>query len=112
MALIIAAISILFIFCLVIAVKAKKNRPVFNDEQLLNQHRRFLEDLEASRKYIGASYLNASEKGSAAERELTRRGYDVHQLLAERFAAERDGRPMDWHACRRMNAPRREEPGN
>ncbi|MEX2618540.1 MAG: hypothetical protein WD767_20845 [Alphaproteobacteria bacterium] len=105
MALTIAAITIIFILCLLVAVKAAKNPPVFTDEQLLNQHRRFLGDLEASRKYIGAGYLNAREKGSAAERELVLRGYDVGRLLAERFAAERDGRPMDWQACRTVKGP-------
>ncbi|MDA0662238.1 MAG: hypothetical protein O3B08_05320 [Proteobacteria bacterium] len=110
MALTIAAITIIFILCLLVAIRVAKNRPVFTDEQLLNQHRRFLEDLESSRKYIGASYLNAREAGSAAERELTGLGYDVARLLAERFAAERDERPMDWQACRRPGGARPQDP--
>lgn len=100
MALTIAIVTILFITFAVYAYRAKADFPTFTDEQLLNQHRRFLEDLESSRKYIGATYLHSVEKGSAAQTELVLRGYDVDMLLRERVMAEREGRAINWSACR------------
>ena len=99
MAIIIAAITVVFIICLVIALKARDNYPVFTDEQLLNQHYRFLGELEASRRHFSTNYLLGKQKGSPAEHELARRGYDIKKLLTERQAAEREGRAMNWQAC-------------
>jgi hypothetical protein len=100
MALTIAIIVVLFVACAIYAYKAKGNIPNFTDEQLLNQHRRFLAELESSRSYIGATYFHSVEKGSPAQAELTLRGYDVTKLLQERASAEREDRPMDWDSCR------------
>ena len=99
MALTIVAITIVFIVCAIIAYKAKATYPTFTDEQLLNQHLRFLDDLDSSRSYIGATYFHEIEKGSPAERELALRGYDVAALLSERAAAKRENRAIDWKAC-------------
>ncbi len=74
MALTIALITIVVAACAVYAYKAKAQFPTFTDEQLLNQHCRFLDELELSRKYIGATYFHAAEKGSPAEAELRQRG--------------------------------------
>lgn len=104
MALTIAIITILFAACAVYAYKAKSDFPTFTDEQLLSQHRRFLNELESSRKYIGATYFHSVEKGSPAQAELMLRGYDVDQLLRERVTAEREDRPMNWNACRTSSA--------
>ena len=100
MVLTIVAIVIVFVVCSIIAYKAKATYPTFTDEQLLNQHIRFLEDLESARKYIGATYFYEVEKGSPAERELTLRGYDVQALLAERAIASRQTRAINWIACK------------
>ena len=101
MAYIVAALTALFIGLLVFTLRAQKRYPTFTDEQLLNQHCRFLEELEASSRYLGGKYVLEKEKGSSAEHELARRGYDVRALLAERIAAEHAGREMRWNACRR-----------
>ncbi len=100
MALTIAIIALIFGACAVYAYKAKVNFPSFTDEQLLIQHRRFLSELESSRKYIGATYFHAVEKGSPAQAELLLRGYDVAKLLQERVVAERENRPINWNHCR------------
>ena len=68
--------------------------------ELLDQHRRFLSELESSRRYIGATYFNSVEKGSPAQAELTLRGYDVEKLLRERSFAEKEDRPMNWDICK------------
>jgi hypothetical protein len=105
MALTIAIITILFVVFAVYAYRAKSNFPAFTDVQLLNQHRRFLKELESSRRYIGATYFHSVEKGSAAQAELVLRGYDVDILLRERVMAEREGRDINWDACKiRSNA--------
>ncbi|NKB55303.1 MAG: hypothetical protein GKS00_03110 [Alphaproteobacteria bacterium] len=96
----IAIITILFAACAVYAYKAKADFPTFTDEQLLNQHRRFLSELESSRSYIGATYFHAVEKGSPAQAELMLRGYDIDKLLRERVSAEQEDRPLNWNACR------------
>lgn len=101
MALTIVGICIFFIVCTVIAVKAKDRYPKFTNEQLLNQHVRFLEDLESSRKYIGATYLLQKEKGSDAAAELELRGFDVACLMRERALSERANRKMNWNTCRK-----------
>ena len=62
MSLTIAVISLIFVGCVYYAYKMKANYPTFNDEQLLDQHRRFLSELESSRRYIGATYFNSVEK--------------------------------------------------
>ncbi len=100
MALTIVAITIVFIVCAIIAYKAKANYPTFTDEQLLNQHIRFLDELDSARKYIGATYFHEVEKGSPAEHELTQRGYDVAVLLPERAAANRESRAINWDSCK------------
>ena len=100
MALTIVVITLIFIACVVYAYRAKSKFPTFTDEQLLNQHVRFLHELDSSRKYIGATYFHSKEKGSPAQAELGRRGYDVDKLLLERVAAEREGRDMNWAACK------------
>ena len=100
MALTIAIITILFVVFAVYAYKAKSDFPTFTDEQLLNQHRRFLKELEMSRRYIGATYFHSVEKGSAAQAELVLRGYDINLLLRERVMAEREGRDINWGACK------------
>ena len=100
MGLTIAIIAALFVACAIYAYKVKGQLPSFTDEQLLAQHRRFLAELESSRKYIGATYFHSVEKGSSAQAELTLRGYDVDRLLRERAVAEQDGRPMNWKSCR------------
>lgn len=100
MSLTIAVISLIFVACVIFAYKMKANYPTFTDEQLLDQHRRFLDELETSRRYIGATYFNAVEKGSPAQAELVLRGYDVEKLLRERTMAEREEREMDWSACK------------
>ena len=100
MSLTIAIISIFFIGCVYYAYKMKGNYPTFTDEQLLDQHRRFLSELESSRRYIGATYFNSVEKGSAAQAELIFRGYDVEKLLRERSFSEKEGREMNWKACK------------
>lgn len=100
MSLTIAIISIIFVGCVYYAYKMKGNYPTFTDEQLLDQHRRFLSELESSRRYIGATYFNSVEKGSAAQAELTLRGYDVEKLLRERSFADKEGREMNWDACK------------
>ena len=107
MALTIALISIVLIACAVYAYKAKAHYPEFTDTQLLNQHCRFLDELDSSRKYIGATYFHAVEKGSPAEFELTARGYDVKKLLQERMAAGREDREIHWRACRLPAAERK-----
>ena len=107
MALTIAVITVFFIACLIFAFRAKADYPTFTDEQLLNQHRRFLGELETSRKYIGATYFHAVDKGSAAEQELVKRGYDVQALLRERVEAEREERELNWAACRGSKPARR-----
>jgi len=100
MALTIAIITILFIIFAVYAYRAKSDFPTFTDQQLLNQHRRFLQELESSRRYIGATYFYNVEKGSAAQAELVLREYDVDMLLRERVMAEREGRDINWGACK------------
>lgn len=100
MALTIAIITILFIIFAVYAYRAKSDFPAFTDEQLLNQHRRFLQELDSSKRYIGATYFHSVEKGSAAQAELVLRGYDVDMLLRERVMAEREGREINWGACK------------
>jgi len=100
MSLTIAVITIFFIGCGYYAYKMKRNYPTFTKEQLLDQHRRFLSELESSRRYIGATYFNSVEKGSVAQAELTLRGYDVEKLLRERAFAEEEGREMNWNACK------------
>lgn len=100
MALTIVIIIILFILCFVVALKAKTNYPVFTNNQLLSQHRRFLNDLYRSRKYVGAAYFLQKEKGSEAEAELILRGFDVDKVLKEHRAATLADRDMDWNACR------------
>ena len=100
MSLTIAVITIFFIGCGYYAYKMKRNYPTFTEEQLLDQHRRFLSELESSRRYIGATYFNSVEKGSTAQAELTLRGYDVEKLLRERAFAEKEGRKMNWNACK------------
>ncbi len=100
MALTIAIITLIFIACTVYAYKARGDFPSFTDEQLLKQHQRFLEELESSRKYIGATYFHAVEKGSQAQAELALRGYDVAKLLQESVTAAREERPMNWNSCR------------
>ena len=105
MVLTIVAIVIVFVVCSIIAYNAKASYPTFTDEQLLNQHLRFLEELNSARKYIGATYFHESEKGSSAEHELTLRGYDVKALLAERAIANRQTRALDWNACRSIAPP-------
>lgn len=107
MALTIAIITILFIVFAVYAYRAKADFPTFTDEQLLNQHRRFLEELESSRRYIGATYFHNVEKGSAAQAELVLRGYDIDMLLRERVIAEREGRDINWGACKIKSNSRR-----
>ncbi len=107
MSLTIAVISLIFITCAVFAYKMRGNLPSFTDEQLLVQHRRFLAELESSRKYIGATYFNSIEKGSAAQAELTLRGYDVEKLLRECIFAEKEDRPMNWQACKAASKPSR-----
>lgn len=107
MALTIAIITILFLVFAVYAYRAKPDFPTFTDEQLLNQHRRFLKELESSRRYIGATYFHSVEKGSPAQAELVLRGYDVDMLLRERVMAERESREINWGACKiRPNASR------
>lgn len=100
MALTIIAIILIFIVCAVYAYRAKTKFPTFTDEQLLNQHLRFLDELESSRKYIGATYFHTIEKGSQGQAELRLRGYDVNKLLQEHAAAERDCRDMNWETCK------------
>lgn len=100
MSLTIAIISLIFVGCVYYAYKMKGNLPTFTDAQLLDQHRRFLSELESSRRYIGATYFNSVEKGSAAQTELVLRGYDVEKLLRERAFAEQEGREMNWDACK------------
>ena len=100
MALTIVIITILFIFCLVIAVKAKADYPIFTNDQLLSQHRRFLADLDRNRKYAGATYFIQKDKGSDAQAELILRGFDVDRMLKEHRAATLAKREMDWDACR------------
>lgn len=100
MSLTIAIIALFFIGGVYYAYKMKGNYPTFSDEQLLDQHRRFLSELESSRRYIGATYFNSVEKGSAAQAELMMRGYDIEKLLRERAFAEKDGREMNWNACK------------
>ena len=41
-----------------------------------------------------------SSQGSPAEAELRRRGFDPEKVVAERFDAKREGRPMRWETCR------------
>ena len=106
MAYIVAALAALFVILLIVALRAQKNPPVYTDEQLLNQHCRFLEELETSRHHISVNYQSLKERGSPAEHELARRGYDVRALVTERIAAEREGRPMRWNACRRAGPGR------
>ena len=105
MSLTIAVISLIFVGCVYYAYKMKANYPTFNDEQLLDQHRRFLSELESSRRYIGATYFNSVEKGSAAQTELMLRGYDVEKLLRERSFAEKEGRQMNWELCKTTSKP-------
>lgn len=105
MALTIVIITILFSLCVVVAVKAKAHYPTFTDDQLLNQHRRFLDDLDRTRKYVGAAYFVQKEKGSDAQAELTLRGFDVALALKEHRAASLAGRAMDWSLCRRAAKP-------
>lgn len=105
MVLTILVITSIFVACAVYAYKAKGAFPTFTDEQLLVQHLRFLAELDSSRRYIGATYFYAVEKGSPAQAELVQRGYDIDKLLRERAAAEREGRPMNWPACRAANPP-------
>lgn len=102
MGLTIAIIALFFVACAIYAYKVRGKLPTFTDEQLLSQHRRFLSELESSRKYIGATYFHSVEKGSAAERELRQRGYDINKLLRERERAETEGRPMDWASCKAL----------
>ena len=97
----------MFVACAIYAYKLKGKLPNFTDEQLLSQHRRFLAELDSSRKYIGATFFHSMEKGSAPQAELMLRGYDVDKLLRERAVAEEEGRPMDWEACK---VPRRRNP--
>ena len=104
---IIAALATLFVVLLVYVLRAQKDDLVFTDEQLLNQHCRFLEELESARRYLSGNYFHQKERGSPAEHELTRRGYDVRKLVAERIAAEQEGRAMNWGACRRAPLPRK-----
>jgi hypothetical protein len=108
MAYIVAALTALFIALLVYTLRAQRRYPTFTDEQLLNQHCRFLEELEASSRYMGGNYVLEKERGSPAEHELAARGYDVRALLAERIAAENEGREMNWNACRRGRTGRLE----
>lgn len=105
MSLTIAVISLIFLGCVYYAYKIKGDLPTFTDAQLLDQHRRFLSELESSRRYIGATYFNSVEKGSAAQTELVLRGYDVEKLLRERAFAEQEGRKMDWSACKASTKP-------
>jgi hypothetical protein len=100
MSLTIVIILALFIFFLTVALKARDSYPTFSDEQLLNQHRRFIDELDRSRKYVGATYFLQKEQGSPAQRELTLRGFDVELAIRERHVAERQNRPMDWSVCR------------
>jgi hypothetical protein len=100
MVLTIIVITVIFIGCLVVALKARDSYPAFSDEQLLNQHMRFLDELDRSRKYVGATYFHQKEKGSPAQRELTLRGIDVELAIRERHFSKRQNRPMDWDACR------------
>ncbi len=111
MVLTIIAVTAVFIVCSIFAYKAKVNYPVFTDEQLLSQHLRFLDELVSARKYVGATYFYEIEKGSQAEHELTRRGFDVAALLSERADAERENRDINWTACRDHAPPRRAIPG-
>jgi hypothetical protein len=111
MVLTIVAITIVFIVCAVIAYKAKSTYPTFTNEQLLNQHLRFLDELVSARKYIGATYFHEVEKGSQAEHELILRGYDVAALLPERAAADRENRAINWNACRITVPARAAKPG-
>jgi hypothetical protein len=112
MALTIVIITVIFAACVVYAFKAKANFPSFTDEQLLTQHRRFLGEMESSRKYIGATYFHAVEKGSPAQAELVLRGYHVAKLLQERITAEREDRPINWASCRAIpgEKPRKAAP--
>lgn len=112
MAITILAIAIFFIACAIYAYRAKAGYPRFTDAQLLDQHRRFLDEVESSRKYIGATYFHTVEKGSPAQAALTLRGFDVKKLLREHAAARRENREMDWNACRLATTSRdgREEP--
>jgi hypothetical protein len=105
MSLTIAVISLIFIACVIVAYKMKGNLPAFTDEQLLVQHRRFLAELESSKKYIGATYFNSVEKGSPAQAELKMRGYDIEKLLRECNFAEQEDRPMKWEACKASTKP-------
>jgi hypothetical protein len=105
MVLTIVIITLIFIAGAIYAYRAKESFPTFTDEQLLSQHVRFLSELESSRRYIGATYFNAVEKGSPAQAELMRRGYDIDKLLQERIVAEREGRPIDWDACKAATPP-------
>jgi hypothetical protein len=100
MVLTIVAIVVMFVVCAVVAYKAKASYPTFTDEQLLNQHLRFLDELESSRKYIGATFFYEVEKGSPAQHELTLRGYDIKALLVERAIANRQTRDINWNACK------------
>jgi hypothetical protein len=109
MVLTIVAIVVVFIVCAVIAYKAKASYPTFTDEQLLNQHLRFLDELESARKYIGATFFYEVEKGSPAQHELAMRGYDIKVLLVERAIANRETREINWNACK--NAGRLTRPG-
>ncbi len=104
MALTITAITIVFIICAIIAYKAKATYPTFTDENLLEQHLRFLDELDSARKYIGATYFHEVEKGSPAEHELTQRGYDVAALLIERAIANRESRAIHWSACKKTTS--------
>jgi hypothetical protein len=105
MALTIVIILIFFIACVIFAVKAKAHYPDFTDDQLLSQHRRFLDELDQSRKYVGAAYFVQKEKGSTAQAELTLRGFDVDLALREHRAASLAGRAMDWSVCRSQDRP-------
>jgi hypothetical protein len=100
MALTIVIIIAIFVCCLYVAVKARDSYPAFSDEQLLNQHRRFVDELDRSRKYVGATYFLQKEKGSPAQHELALRGFDAELAIRERHIAQRQNRPMDWSVCR------------
>lgn len=105
MVLTIVIIIVIFIGCVVVALKARDNSPIFTDEQLLNQHVRFLDELVRSRKYVGAASFLQKEKGSAAQAELVLRGIDVEMAIRERYIANRQEREMDWSVCQLSGTP-------